>query len=127
VIEPGMQGFQRGRNLEKLRMHGQGTAELFFDVVRVPVDNLLGELGQGFRHLTRNLAQERLSMAISGVASARAALDWRLATSRSARRSASRAHARVPIARTHADARVTRIYGGTTEIMTEIVGRSMRI
>ena len=57
-------------------MHSQDTAELFFNDVRVPVANLLGEEGAGFRYLTANLAQERLSIAVTGLATARAALDW---------------------------------------------------
>lgn len=76
VIERGMRGFTRGRNLEKLGLHGQDTAELFFDEVRVPVANRLGEEGEGFRILARNLAQERLSIAIAGVAASEAALAW---------------------------------------------------
>ncbi len=76
VVERGMEGFERGRNLDKIGLHSQDTAELFFHDVRVPATNLLGDEGQGFRYLTANLAQERLSIAISGVASARAALDW---------------------------------------------------
>jgi alkylation response protein AidB-like acyl-CoA dehydrogenase len=79
VVERGMEGFQRGRNLEKLGMHAQDTAELFFEDVRIPVDNRLGEEGMGFRYLVSNLAQERLSIAIAGVAASRAALDWTLA------------------------------------------------
>ena len=75
IIERGMDGFERGRNLEKLGMHAQDTAELFFEDVRVPVENLLGEEGQGFRYMTSNLPQERLSIAIAGVAAARGALD----------------------------------------------------
>jgi alkylation response protein AidB-like acyl-CoA dehydrogenase len=78
VIERGMEGFERGRNLEKVGQHSQDTAELFFNDVRVPVANLLGEEGQGFYQLTRNLAQERLSIAIAGVAAATAALGWTL-------------------------------------------------
>ncbi len=74
-----MAGFERGRNLEKLGMHAQDTAELFFADVQVPVENLLGEEGQGFHYLVANLAQERLSIAIAGVAAAQAALDWTLA------------------------------------------------
>ena len=76
VVERGMPGFERGRNLEKIGMHSQDTAELFFNDVRVPVANLLGEEGAGFRYLTANLAQERLSIAVTGLATARAALDW---------------------------------------------------
>jgi len=78
VIERGMEGFERGRNLEKVGMHAQDTAELFFSDVHVPLANLLGEEGLGFRYLVANLAQERLSIAIAGVAAARAALDWTL-------------------------------------------------
>ena len=79
VIERGMDGFERGRNLEKVGMHAQDTAELFFNDVRVPVENLLGEEGQGFRYLVSNLAQERLSIAVSrGRRGAQAALDWTL-------------------------------------------------
>jgi long-chain-acyl-CoA dehydrogenase len=79
VIERGMEGFERGRNLQKVGMHAQDTAELFFADVPVPVANRLGEEGQGFRYLVANLAQERLSIAIAGVAAAQAALDWTLA------------------------------------------------
>jgi len=78
VLERGMEGFERGRNLEKIGMHSQDTAELFFTDVRVPVANLLGEEGKGFNYLTANLAQERLSIAVQGVASARASVDWTL-------------------------------------------------
>ena len=76
VAERGMPGFERGRNLEKIGNHSQDTAELFFDDVRIPVANRLGGEGQAFRYLSSNLAQERLSIAVTGVASARAALDW---------------------------------------------------
>ena len=76
VVERGMEGFERGRNLDKLGLHSQDTAELFFSDVRVPAANLLGaEEGQGFFQLVGNLPQERLSIAMSGVAAARAALD----------------------------------------------------
>src|SRR6201999_4293601 len=54
VLERGMEGFQRGRNLEKIGMHAQDTAELFFNDVQVPVENRLGEEGQGFRYMTAN-------------------------------------------------------------------------
>ncbi len=76
VVERGMPGFERGRNLEKVGLHSQDTAELFFDDVRVPVANRFGEEGQGFNYLTANLAQERLSIAVTGVASAAASLAW---------------------------------------------------
>jgi len=78
ILERGMHGFERGRNLEKVGMHSQDTAELFFTDVRVPVANRLGDEGEGFGYLVRNLAQERLSIAAAGVAAARAALDWTL-------------------------------------------------
>ena len=193
VLERGMEGFERGRNLEKLGLHSQDTAELFFNDVAVPVANLLGEEGQGFMHLVHNLPQERLSIAISGVAAARAALDWTLAyvkerqafgqpigsfqntrfvlaeiatevevaqsfidkcvmalnadalTAEEAamakwwctelqKRAVDRClqlfggygyMLEYPIARAYADARVTTIYGGTTEIMKEIIGKSL--
>ncbi|MEO7555808.1 MAG: acyl-CoA dehydrogenase family protein [Acidimicrobiales bacterium] len=193
VLERGMAGFDRGRNLAKLGLHSQDTAELFFTDVPVPATNLLGVEGEGFAQLVRNLPQERLSIAASGVAAARAALGWTLAyvkerkafgqpigsfqNSRfvlaeiatevevaqtfidrcvgalnagalSAEEAAmakwwctelqKRAVDRClqlhggygymleyPIARAYADARVTTIYGGTTEIMKEIIGRSL--
>jgi long-chain-acyl-CoA dehydrogenase len=78
VIERGMEGFERGRNLEKVGQHAQDTAELSFSEVRVPVANLLGEEGEGFRYLVSNLPQERLSIAASAVAAAEAALEWTL-------------------------------------------------
>ena len=78
VLERGMEGFTRGRNLEKIGQHAQDTAELSFAEVRVPVENLLGEEGEGFRYLVSNLPQERLSIAASAVAAAEAALGWTL-------------------------------------------------
>ncbi|MEA2202410.1 MAG: hypothetical protein QOI89_3006 [Solirubrobacteraceae bacterium] len=78
VLERGMDGFERGRNLEKIGQHSQDTAELSFSEVRVPAANLLGEEGEGFRYLVSNLPQERLSIAASAVAAAEAALGWTL-------------------------------------------------
>jgi alkylation response protein AidB-like acyl-CoA dehydrogenase len=78
IIERGMDGFERGRNLEKIGQHAQDTAELSFSEVRVPVENLLGQEGEGFRYLVSNLPQERLSIAASAVAAAEAALGWTL-------------------------------------------------
>jgi long-chain-acyl-CoA dehydrogenase len=78
ILERGMEGFERGRNLEKIGQHSQDTAELSFAGVHVPVENLLGEEGQGFRYLVSNLPQERLSIAASAVAAAEAALEWTL-------------------------------------------------
>ncbi|MCW3011701.1 MAG: acyl-CoA dehydrogenase [Solirubrobacterales bacterium] len=74
IVERDTPGFERGRNLEKVGMHSQDTAELFFDGARIPAQNLLGEEGQGFKYLVSNLAQERLSIAILGVGVAEAAL-----------------------------------------------------
>ncbi|HET6873213.1 MAG TPA: acyl-CoA dehydrogenase family protein [Acidimicrobiales bacterium] len=193
VMERGMEGFERGRNLDKIGQHAQDTAELFFNDVHVPAANLLGQEGAGFLQLVANLPQERLSIAASGVAAARAALGWtldyvkerkafgqpigsfqntkfvlaELATEveigqayidrcvlalNEAELSAEDAakakwwctelQKRVvdrclqlfggygymteyPIARAYLDARITTIYGGTTEIMKEIVGRSL--
>ena len=193
VIEDGMPGFSRGRNLEKIGLHAQDTAELFFDDVRVPVDNLLGEEGSGFVHLVSNLPQERLSLTAGSLAHAQVAFGWTLdyikerrafgqpigsfqtvkhamaemrteldiaqsyvdaqilalnAGELSAEEAAkakwwvteleNRVISRClqlfggwgymeeyPIARAFRDARVQTIYGGTTEIMKEIVGRSL--
>jgi alkylation response protein AidB-like acyl-CoA dehydrogenase len=193
VIEDGMPGFERGRNLEKLGTHSQDTAELFFDEVEVPSENLLGEEGQGFRYLMRNLAQERLAIAVTAAAGAQGALDRTLAyvkerrafgrpvgTFQNSRFKLAACHAEMqvtqahidfaiarhvagelspedaaiakywatesqgrivdaclqlhggygymleyPIARAYVDARVNRIYGGSNEIMLEIVGRSL--
>ncbi len=193
VLERGMPGFERGRNLDKVGMHSQDTAELFFNDVMVPVSNRLGDEGRAFHYLTSNLAQERLSIAITGVAMARAAVGWTvdyvkdrrafgttissfqntkfvLAEQRTAvdvaqayvdqcivalnagRLSAADASAakfwctelqkkvidaclqlfggygymvEYPIARAYADARITTIYGGTTEVMKSIVAKDM--
>jgi alkylation response protein AidB-like acyl-CoA dehydrogenase len=75
VLERGMTGFERGRNLDKLGMHSQDTAELSFTNVQVPSENLLGAEGAGFRQLTEKLPQERTSLAVTGVAESRAALE----------------------------------------------------
>jgi alkylation response protein AidB-like acyl-CoA dehydrogenase len=75
VVEDGMEGFTRGRKLDKMGLHHQDTAELHFDNVRVPGANLLGQQGRGFYHLMHNLPSERLSIAISAVAGARES--WR--------------------------------------------------
>jgi len=194
VLERGMPGFERGRNLDKIGQHAQDTAELSFTDVRVPTANLLGpEEGQGFTQLVTNLPQERLSIAISGVAAARTALEQTLAYVKERKAfgqpigsfqnskfvlaelateidiaehyvddcvralnageltavDASKAkwwctelqgrtvdrclqlHGgygymnEYPIARAFTDARITRIYGGTTEIMKEVIGRSL--
>ena len=193
VLERGMKGFERGRNLEKIGQHAQDTAELFFSDVSVPVANLLGREGEGFTQLVHNLPQERLSIATAGVAAARAALGWTLdyvkerkafgqpiGSFQNSRFALAELATEVevaqafvdrcvlglnageltaeeaamakwwctemqkravdqclqlfggygymleyPIARAYADARITTIYGGTTEIMKEIIGKSM--
>jgi alkylation response protein AidB-like acyl-CoA dehydrogenase len=193
ILERGMEGFERGRNLEKLGLHSQDTAELFFNDVHVPASNLLGTEGEGFLQLVHNLPQERLSIAVAGIAAARAALGWTLeytkertafgqpvGTFQNSRFTMAEMATEIevgqafvdqcvlalnddaltaeeaamakwwttelqkrvvdrclqlhggygymmeyPIARAYADARITTIYGGTTEIMKEIIGRSM--
>jgi acyl-CoA dehydrogenase len=75
----GAEGFRRGRVLDKVGMHGQDTAELFFDDVRIPVENLLGGVeGQGFVQLMRQLPQERLLIAVSAVAAMEVAIEQTL-------------------------------------------------
>ena len=193
VVERGTPGFERGRNLEKVGLHSQDTAELFFNDARGPVANRLGEEGQGFRYLSHNLAQERMSIAITGVSMARAALVWTLdyvkertafgasigsfqntkfvlaevktevdvaqayidqcvlaliagtlnpSEAAEAKLFATELQTRVidrcvqlfggygymieyPIARAYIDARVTTIYGGTSEIMKTIIAKSI--
>ncbi len=195
VLERGMEGFERGRNLDKIGMHAQDTAELFFNDVHVPVENLLGNEGEGFTWLVRNLPQERLNIAMAAVAAARAAFEGTLAYSKErqafgqpigsfqnsrfklaemateieigqtfvdrcvmalnageltaeeaamAKWWATDLQGRVvdtclqlhggygymaeyPVARAFTDARVTRIYGGTNEIMKEIIGKSLGV
>lgn len=193
VVEDGMPGFGRGRNLDKIGLKSQDTAELFFDDVRVPVANLLGEEGKGFGMLLHNLPQERLTIAVNAQATARAAVrfateyvqdrqvfgkpvaafqntkfvladcltqveagqalvDRALLALDAGTLSAADAalvklfstemQARVidqclqlhggygymreyPIARLYTDARVTRIYGGTSEVMKSVISKSM--
>ena len=76
VVERGMTGFERGRNLDKVGQHSADTSELFFSDVRVPVANLLGEEGRAFDYLAFNLAQERLSIGLYGLYVAQASLGW---------------------------------------------------
>jgi long-chain-acyl-CoA dehydrogenase len=73
VVERGMEGFERGRNLKKMGMHSQDTAELFFNNVKIPKENLLGERDRGFYHLMHFLAEERLLSAVGSLANAEAA------------------------------------------------------
>ena len=193
VLERGMPGFERGRNLDKLGQHGQDTAELSFTDVRVPAANLLGEEGKGFLYLVSNLAQERIGIAVSAQVMARRALDLTLDYVKSRKAfgspisslqvtkhrlaelvteidvaqayvdqclrqhldgklsavSASKAKywstemlghvvdgclqlhggygymTEYPISQLYVDARVQRIYGGTTEIMKEIISKDL--
>jgi len=193
VVERGMDGFVRGRNLDKMGWKAQDTAELFFENVRVPVTNRLGDEGMGFFYLVNQLPQERLIIALGAIAGAEAALEWtvdycqsrqafgrpigtfqnsrfklaemkteiqiaevfvdkcisELNKSELSTETASMAKwwttellkkvvdtcvqihggygymMEYPIARAYLDARVQSIYGGTTEIMKEIIGRAM--
>jgi acyl-CoA dehydrogenase len=76
VVEANRQGVTRGKNFEKIGMKAQDTCELFFDNVRVPGSNILGEEGAGFPLLSKELAWERLQIAVGAVATSAAALDW---------------------------------------------------
>ncbi|MFJ3804486.1 acyl-CoA dehydrogenase family protein [Streptomyces sp. NPDC090088] len=193
VVEKGMPGFTVGRKLEKIGLTVQDTVELAFDAVRVPAANLLGEEGAAFAHLGRNLAQERLAIAVGAVAQTRAAIDLTvgyvrdreifgkalssfqntkfelaaMATEAEAAQTlldaaitalvagelspadaaktklfCTETQGRVvdrclqlhggygyilesPIARLYADARVTRIYGGTSEVLKTIISKSL--
>jgi alkylation response protein AidB-like acyl-CoA dehydrogenase len=195
VVERDTPGFERGRNLEKVGMHAQDTAELFFTDARVPVANRLGDEGAGFLQLVTNLPQERLSIATTAVAAARSTFERTLeytkertafgqpiATFQNSRFKLAEMATEIeigqsfvdrcvvalndgqltadeaamakwwctelqgrvadlclqlhggygymleyPVARAFTDARITRIYGGTTEIMKEIIGRSLGV
>ena len=76
VVDTTMAGFSKGRRLKKIGMKAQDTGELFFDNVRVPVDNLLGQENRGFAYLMTELPWERLQIAITAVAQMEAAIDW---------------------------------------------------
>ncbi len=193
VVERGMEGFERGRNLDKMGLKAQDTAELFFDDVVVPKENLLGEEGSGFVSLMVNLPQERLSIAMIAAAACESILDMSLSYAKEREafgkpigkfqhnrflvaEMATEAHiARVfvddcvrrhnagqldaklaamakwwttelqtklvdravqlhggygymmeyPVARAYVDSRIQTIYGGTTEVQKEIIGRSL--
>jgi alkylation response protein AidB-like acyl-CoA dehydrogenase len=79
VVERGMEGFERGRKLDKVGLKAQDTAELSFNDVHVPISNLLGEEGRGFYYLMHHLARERLNVGVSAVAASETALEWTLA------------------------------------------------
>jgi alkylation response protein AidB-like acyl-CoA dehydrogenase len=76
LVESDRPGFNRGRNLEKLGMKAQDTSELFFENVRVPAGNMLGEEGRGFAHMMTKLAQERLAQAIRSATVTETVIDW---------------------------------------------------
>ncbi len=78
VVERGMEGFERGRNLAKVGMHAQDTSELFFSGVRVPKANLLGEAGMGFIYLMQNLPRERLAIGVTSLAGAESVFEQTL-------------------------------------------------
>ena len=193
LVEADRAGFKRGRNLDKIGQHSADTSELFFEDVRVPVANCLGEEGRGFAQLMNQLPQERLGIAVQAQAAAQRAfdetvkftkdrkafrqtvfdfqntrftmaglkakmqagwahLDWCIARHLEGRLTTAEASAaklfhtelqwevcdaglqlhggagymnEYPIARLWRDARVQRIYGGTSEIMKEVVARSI--
>lgn len=75
IVERGMKGFERGRNLKKMGLPAQDTAEMFFDDVVIPKENILGTAGKGFYHLMQGLAEERLIAGVGNVAGARVAFD----------------------------------------------------
>jgi len=76
LVEGDREGFKRGRNLEKLGMKAQDTSELFFDNVRVPATNILGEEGQGFPQMMTKLSQERLAQAIRSATVIETMIEW---------------------------------------------------
>jgi alkylation response protein AidB-like acyl-CoA dehydrogenase len=114
IVEAGMDGFTRGRNLDKLGQHAQDTAELAFADVAVPVGNRLGEEGDGFRYLVSNLPQERLSIAAAAVSAAEAALEWTRAYvgERTAFGQPIGAfqHSRFSLAEMHSETQIARVY-----------------
>ena len=75
LVDAGTEGFERGRNLDKIGQHSADTSELFFNDVRVPKTNILGGENRGFIHLMEELPQERLSIAVSAQAGAQRAFD----------------------------------------------------
>jgi acyl-CoA dehydrogenase len=76
IVESSRQGFQRGRNLEKIGMKAQDTSELFFENIRIPSTNMLGQEGKGFSLMMTKLAQERLAQAIRSATVTETVIDW---------------------------------------------------
>jgi alkylation response protein AidB-like acyl-CoA dehydrogenase len=114
VVERGMEGFERGRNLDKVGLHAQDTSELSFSDVRVPKANLLGPEGSGFVSLMMNLPQERLIIAAQAAAACEAIVEMSLdyAKSRQAfgKPIGSFQHNRFLLAEMHTEAKITRIF-----------------
>jgi alkylation response protein AidB-like acyl-CoA dehydrogenase len=114
VVERGMEGYQRGRNLEKIGQHAQDTAELFFRDVLVPVGNLLGEEGRGFGYLMDNLPVERLAIAVGSTAAAEVALAQTVAYCREreafGKKLGALQHVRFELAEMHTEVTVTRVF-----------------
>ena len=79
LCEDNRKGFKRGRNLKKIGLKAQDTSELFFEDVELPLENILGSSGQGFYQLMDELPQERLSIAVTAISAAEAALNWTIA------------------------------------------------
>jgi long-chain-acyl-CoA dehydrogenase len=79
IVETDREGFARGSNIEKIGLKAQDTSELFFQDVRVPVENRIGEEGEGFKIAMNNLAHERITIACSAIAMAEAAIKWTVA------------------------------------------------
>jgi acyl-CoA dehydrogenase len=75
LIETGMKGYSKGKPFEKIGLHAQDTCELFFENVEVPKENLLGKVGEGFKYLMTELAQERLVVGLGGIAAAEGILE----------------------------------------------------
>jgi acyl-CoA dehydrogenase len=126
-------GFSRGRKLNNLRLRAQDTAELFFNDVRLPHTALLGGEGRGFACLMSELPQERLGIAVTAVAAPEVAMAKLWTTELQGRVIDTCLQffggygymREYPISKMYVDARVARIYGGTSEIMKEIIGRSL--
>ncbi len=74
LLETGMKGYSKGKPFEKIGLHAQYTCELFFENVEVPKENLIGKVGEGFKYLMTELAQERLVVALGAIAGAEGVL-----------------------------------------------------
>jgi len=75
IMESAFDGFTKGKNLDKIGIKANDTGELFFDNVKVPLDNILGDQGKGFYHMMHNLPQERLSIAVGAMGAMEGALE----------------------------------------------------